>query len=54
MSKDKFISEETKKELKKLEEYKVKISNYSTNQAKKELLNTGIYTDSGKLKSYYK
>lgn len=49
-----YISQDTKNKLKYLENYKKKILNISKNDAKKLLINTGIYTKKGNLKSFYK
>jgi hypothetical protein len=51
---EKYISNETKKQLKTLREYRCKVKNYNPAQARQELLKTGIYNKNGKLKHNYR
>jgi hypothetical protein len=49
-----YISNETKKELEILRRHHEEIKNYTPEQARQELINSGIYQSNGKLKSCYK
>ncbi len=54
MMNKKYISSETKKQLKVLKDYKSKVSAYTPEQAKQALIKTGIYQKNGQLKPCYK
>jgi len=51
---DKYILNSTKIQLKKLREFKLKVLKFTSEQAKQELIRSGIYQKNGKLKSCYR